>query len=94
MTAEFIQTLKSLANKAVSKLIAIRKQEGGAVTRDLLRCINIIKSEVEKINVSIRELSQKKKTVLSEDEYGVFSKSTDINEELSRLGYHTKIFSP
>ena len=92
LTAEFIRALKSLANKAVSKLIAIRKQEGDAVTRDLLRCINIIKSEVEKISVSIRELSQKKKAVLSEDEYGVFLKSTDINEELSRLSYHTKNF--
>ena len=76
----------------MNKLIAIRRQEGDAVTRDLLRCINIIKSEVEKISVSIRELSRKKKAVLSEDEYGVFLKSTDINEELSRLSYHTKNF--
>lgn len=91
-TPEFIQAVKALVEKALERLVAMRQKEGKAVTLDILRRIALIKKEVLKINSVTRDANKKKKSILSEDEYGVFLKNTDIAEELTRLSYHLKNF--
>lgn len=92
LSDEFLQVIKSLIDKAVEKLALIRQKEGRAITADILRRLAVIKKEAEKINHNSLRLTQEKKKLLSEDEYGVFLKNTDIAEELTRIAYHVKNF--
>ena len=90
---EFIQALKSLIVKALDRFIHARQKEGRALTMDILRRIRIISAESIKIRRAMEGLGRKKRQGLSDDEYGVFLKNTDIAEELTRLSYHLKNFS-
>lgn len=92
LTPEFIQAIKALAQKTLEKLVRARQKEGRAITADILRRIALIKKESEKITACSKHLCKEKKNILSEDEYGVFLKNTDIAEELTRITYHLKNF--
>ena len=48
--------------------------------------------EVEKIIHCEKKIEGEKKRLLSEEEYSVFSKNTDISEELTRISYHCRNF--
>lgn len=92
LSEEFIQAMKALTARALEKLIHIRRKEGEALSRDIAGRAGAIKREIDKINLCTQALRKEKKAVLSEDEYGVFLKNTDIAEELTRMSYHLKTF--
>lgn len=92
ITAEFIQALKALTSAALEKLVHIRQKEGRALTTDTLKRINAIKKEADKITQAVKGVNAQKKGILSEEDYSVFLKNTDIAEELTRIRYHLKNF--
>ena len=90
--AEFMQTLKSLINKALGKLVHIRHKEGRALARDILKRSSAIRKEADKITRAVGLLHKEKKNRLSDEEFSVFLRNTDIAEELTRIRYHLKNF--
>jgi uncharacterized protein (TIGR00255 family) len=92
LSAEFIQALKALINKALEKLVHIRQKEGRALARDILKRSSIIQKETDKIMRAVGILHKEKKGKLLEEEYNVFLRNTDIAEELTRIRYHLKNF--
>lgn len=92
LTPEFIQAIKTLADRTLEKLAAIRQKEGRAVSADILRRLRVIRKEADRIRQGAKVVNAQKKNILSHEEYSVFLKSTDIAEELTRISYHLKNF--
>jgi uncharacterized protein (TIGR00255 family) len=83
--------LRSLVEEALDTLIKRRQQEGRALYQDLRvragrldRILKIIKQK------SKRVIRQKLCLYSTEEEKNAFLKSSDINEETVRLGFHLK----
>lgn len=89
---EFMQAVKLVTNKALEQLTLIRQKEGKALSADILGRLSAIQKEVEKIIHCEKKIEGEKKRLLSEEEYSVFSKNTDISEELTRISYHCRNF--
>lgn len=92
VTAELIHCIKTLSDGLLKKLVAMRQKEGYAIASDIFKRASAIKREVVKIAVYVKNLNAQKKKQLSEEEFSVFIKNTDIAEELTRIRYHLNNF--
>lgn len=89
---EIAGVIKDLISTAVKKIASMRDKEGRVLEADVLRHAQTINREILKIKSFVKSSIAQKKDSLSEEEYGVFLKNTDVSEELTRIGYHVKNF--
>jgi len=78
------------AKKALGHLVKMRQCEGRVLYQDISDKIRRIQQALKHIPRRAREIIASKKRLASADEFSSFLKSSDINEELTRFGYHLK----
>jgi uncharacterized protein (TIGR00255 family) len=76
------------AKVALAGLVRMRQEEGKTLCRDVADKINRIQQELKLIVRRVKQINTAKKTTLAGEEFSAFLKSSDINEELTRLGHH------
>lgn len=86
--------LKTSVNQALENLVKTRRKEGAALNVHLKKRGEILKTYLaaieKKFKAAIKERSAKLPT---DEERSSFLKSSDITEEIDRLGFHIKSFS-
>lgn len=92
VTPELARFVKGLVYEALAKLLSIKDKEGRALNNDVSKYIGTIQKESARISTLTKASIKEKAKKLSDDEYGVFLKGTDISEELARINYHVKNF--
>lgn len=74
--------------KALKGLVIMRKREGKALLADVADKLKEMTSHVKDIQSRTKELLKGKKAILKSEEFSSYQKSSDINEELSRLSHY------
>lgn len=85
--------LDPLAKRAIENLLDSRKKEGEAIYKDLMERVKII----EDLSKSIRRrqrffLEEKRESFNKPEDWEIFLKNTDINEEMQRLDFNLRNF--
>ena len=83
---------QALVKRALAQLIRMRMKEGRAIAGDLTGRIKNIQTLLPLIKVRCARMLKEKRRVLSLEEFEAYQKSTDVTEELLRLGLHLKNF--
>mgnify|MGYP001617347690 CR=1 FL=1 len=78
------------AKIALAGLVRMRQAEGKSLYRDIADKINKIQAELKLIPRRVKQIIAAKKSSLPAEEFSAFLKTSDINEELTRLSYHLK----
>lgn len=78
--------------RAVKSLVNMRVREGKAVTADFKDVLSRMSLQIKKIKTRIKELLVEKRRTLSVEEFVSYQKSSDINEELTRLSHFVDEF--
>jgi uncharacterized protein (TIGR00255 family) len=86
-------SLNLLAKRAIENLLDSRRREGEAIYKELKERIKII----EELSESIKKrqkvfLEEKQSSFTKPEDWEVFLKNTDINEEIQRIDFHLKNF--
>jgi uncharacterized protein (TIGR00255 family) len=82
--------VEKAAGKALKNLLRLRRREGDALRRDISEKIARINATLKIFPRRIKEIVAGKRKVLSSEEFSAFLRSSDINEELTRLSHHLK----
>ncbi|MCA9405205.1 MAG: YicC family protein [Candidatus Omnitrophica bacterium] len=80
--------IKKGIEKALKSLVDMRKREGLSLNRDVQDKLKEMKLQIRAINKQSKLLLKSNRQKLSEDEFKSFQKSSDINEEISRLSHY------
>ena len=75
-------------NKSLNGLMNMRFREGQTLSRDIVLQLNHMLAQIKTINTRARVILKEKKTQLTPEEFNSFQKSSDINEELTRLSHY------
>ncbi len=78
--------------RSVDSLVRMRKREGKSLSEDILRVLKRMLLQVKKIQVRAKSILKEKKRKAAADEFFSFQKSSDINEELTRLVHYIEEF--
>ncbi len=73
---------------ALNSLLDMRKREGKSLVADISSILKRMLFEIKKIRSRAKIILKGKKKTLPDEEFAAFQKSSDINEELSRLTHH------
>ncbi|MFH1360749.1 MAG: YicC/YloC family endoribonuclease [Candidatus Omnitrophota bacterium] len=79
-------------HKALQSVVTMRTSEGKSLGKDIRILLKHMSLQIKRIQKRAREIAQARKKVLKEDELLSFLKSSDINEEISRLVHHIEEF--
>ncbi|MDP8211921.1 MAG: YicC/YloC family endoribonuclease [Candidatus Zapsychrus exili] len=74
--------------KSLSSLVTMRKREGISLSVDVADKLKRMTAQAKKIKDRATSVLKSQKKKLTIDEFKSFQKSSDINEELSRLGHY------
>jgi len=74
--------------KALKGLLIMRQREGRSLIKDIAIQTKRMLLQINRIRFSVRMILKDKKEVLAGEEFLNYQKSTDINEEISRLRHH------
>ncbi len=74
--------------KAILSVVAMRKREGKALHADITSHLKRMQQRLTEIKARTTVLLKEAKAQMSNEEYGSFQKSNDINEEISRLNHY------
>ncbi|MFC1704191.1 YicC/YloC family endoribonuclease [Candidatus Omnitrophota bacterium] len=85
--------LKRVINAALVKLIRMRDAEGKSVERDIAKHLARLGQSLQLLAKESKNVIKRKSKNLPPDDCSMFLKSTDINEEIARLGFHVKNFN-
>ena len=88
----FWPSVKSATKLALNQLVKMRKAEGHSIYSDINKKLAQIKEATEAIFQRRLAILEKKKRRLTVEEFGIFSKERDINEEITRLKFHVQNF--
>jgi len=89
---EYWSSFERILCQAVRQLKAMRLSEGRATFADLMMRLKILIAQTEIIKKRAKATIKTAKKRFAPDEISVYLKTTDINEELARLGLHLKNF--
>ena len=78
---------KSL-KKALASVVMMRKREGKSLSVDISSQLKNMIVQIKKIQSRIKVIIREKKKKLKGDEFSSYQKSSDINEEISRLNHY------
>jgi uncharacterized protein (TIGR00255 family) len=84
--------VKQATAQAISRLIRARKAEGESIYRDICSKLHKAKELASAISKRRNSILRTKKRRLSLDEFRLFAKDHDINEELTRVNFHLRSF--
>ena len=84
--------IKPALNEALESLVSMRHSEGTSIYKDLQSKLGLIQSTLILIPRRAKVIVAQKTKILSREELPLFLKSTDINEEITRLQYHISNF--
>jgi uncharacterized protein (TIGR00255 family) len=88
----FWPKIKSALNEALENLLQMREAEGVSIYKDLHNKLNRIQDILLLIPHRAKFIVTQKVKTLSKEELPLFLKSSDINEEITRLKYHISNF--
>ncbi len=80
-----IRSLQSLEN--------MRIREGRSLSMDIAKQLKSMSEQIRTISIRAKEVLKEKKKQLTEEEFLSYQKSTDINEEISRLQHYIDEFT-
>jgi uncharacterized protein (TIGR00255 family) len=80
--------LSSAVAEALENLLKMRQAEGASIYNDISGKLKLLQDELFLIPRRAKVIIAQKSKFLSAEELPIFLKSSDINEELSRLKYH------
>jgi len=80
--------LEKCLNKSIAGVVVMRKREGKSLFKDVSDKLNRMLLQINKIERRLEVIIKKKKKNLTDEEFKSFQKSTDINEEISRLTHY------
>jgi uncharacterized protein (TIGR00255 family) len=84
--------LSSAVAEALENLVKMRQAEGASIYNDISGKLKLLQDELFLIPRRAKIIIAQKGKYLSAEELPIFLKSSDINEELSRLRYHLNNF--
>jgi uncharacterized protein (TIGR00255 family) len=85
--------VREVSLKALNQVVASRRQEGQLIYSDLKGQVGQIVEQLRFIKDRMPKVIRDKQQTLPEGEMVPYLTSTDIHEELSRLGFHIRRFS-
>lgn len=85
---EMWSLLEKALNKALQGLMAMRQREGKSLSKDITEQLQAMQVNLQKIKARKEEILADKKKSFSPEEFSSFQKSTDINEEMTRLTHY------
>ena len=80
--------LEKGVTQALQAVLGMRKREGQSLVKDLRAQVLNMKGQIKSIRQRIKNIWQQQKAVLTDDEFKIFQKNSDVNEELTRLGHY------
>ncbi len=75
---------------SLKSLLLMRQREGKSLARDISRQLKLMSGQLGKIQARAKIVLKEKKKTLVADEFSSVQKSSDVNEEIARLGHHIK----
>jgi len=82
---------KSFAS-ALTGLIFMRKREGKSLASDIDKILKLMLLQIKRIQSRAKIILREKMKKLTDEEFLSFQKSSDVNEEISRLTHHIDEF--
>ncbi len=82
--------IQTSVRKSLKSLVDMRKREGKSLALDISGLLKRMLAHIKNIQVKSRKNLMLQKKKLTGEEFSSFQKSTDINEELSRLAHHVQ----
>lgn len=89
---DMLPKINSALDSALNALIKMREQEGLSIYQDVNSKLQQLQSLLAQIPTRAKAIISLKSKSLSQEELPLFLKSSDINEEVSRLKYHINNF--
>ncbi len=80
--------------KALRGLAAMRRSEGRSLAADVSDKASRMSLQIKKIQSKSKSILSEKKKMLTGEEFRSFQKSSDINEEIIRLGHYVDEIKP
>lgn len=74
--------------KAIASVVTMRKREGKALYADITGQLKLMQSRIKEIKNRLTTMLKDAKVKMTNDEFSAFTKSNDVNEEVSRLAHH------
>jgi len=81
-------SLERVILKALAGLKSMRRSEGRSLARDMSDKLRRMLLQINKIRLRSKSILRSKKKSLTTEEFQVYQKSSDINEEISRLVHY------
>jgi len=81
-------SVEKAIQKALNDLIGMRKREGKTLSRELANFLSLMSLRIKKIGERSRSILSEKRKILNPEEFVSYQKSSDINEELTRMLHH------
>ncbi len=75
-------------DKALVSVVAMRRREGSSLKMDIGGQLGRMQKCINQIKTRAQGLLKQKKGTSTPEEFAIYQKSNDINEELSRLSHH------
>lgn len=85
---ELWPALEKGLKKAIQGLVKMRVSEGKSLAVDVGDKLKRMTQQIKTVEMRQQVILKQQKEVLSNDEFVAFQKSTDINEEISRMKHH------
>ncbi len=79
-------------SKALVSLLRMREREGKTLSKEIQSLLKRMLLQTKKIEARTKKIINEKKKLLPNDEFASFQKSSDIQEEITRLNHHTGEF--
>ena len=86
--------LEKSLKKAISGLINMRRSEGRSLAVDIMDKIKRMSLQTKNIQKKAKTILQEKKKKLSEEEFRSVQRSSDVNEEITRLLHYIEEITP
>ncbi len=79
---------------ALKSLLFMRQREGKSLAREISDFLKRMSSRMAEIRARAKVILKEKKKKLSSEEFSSIQKSSDVNEELTRLSHHIEEMKP
>ncbi len=80
--------IEKAATSALKDLVVMRKREGRSLSVDVSAKLKVMLAQVKTIKVRSKDILKSKKSIMTKEEFSSFQKSSDVNEEVSRLVHY------
>ena len=91
---ELGHVLEKSFKRALNGLITMRKREGRSLAFDIMDQLKRMSLQINKIKKESKLILTEKKKQLTHEEFRSLQKSSDVNEEITRLGHYIEEVKP